>query len=139
MASMNRVFLCGHLGQAPEMRKSADGRPFARLRLATNRPGPLRPDGQREEVPDWHSVFVWGEQAESCAHLLRKGAMVFVEGALNYWESTGKQGEREFKNAVHAHRVKFITYGSRERPEEAASVDKSPGARNHNAVAHPTR
>ncbi len=43
----------GYLGHTPEMKKTKDGRPFARLRLATSRPA--GPD--EEPLTDWHSVF----------------------------------------------------------------------------------
>jgi single stranded DNA-binding protein len=85
MKSMNRVFLMGHLGGAPELRTSKNGNPYTRLRLATNK-FMAKEDGTKDTKTDWHSVFVWGDDANRCAEYLRTGALVFVEGSLSYWE-----------------------------------------------------
>jgi single-strand DNA-binding protein len=147
MHGMNRVILCGRLGGTPELLISQKGKPYCRLRMATER-GFLNKDDQWQEQTDWHSVFVWGALAERCCHNYRKGALLFVEGALTYWQSAQTPG-REYKNAIHAERVNLI---HQVRPSEAdnssreasiedfgpdESLDNPPGARNHNAVAHP--
>jgi single-strand DNA-binding protein len=125
--SINRVFLMGHLGQKPELKTSRSGRPFTRLNLATARyRGP-----DSEDSTDWHSVFVFGDEAERCAKWLDKGALVFVDGSLNYWKSEAEQPEKRYQNAISADRVNFITYG-----RHLETVDNSGTPRNHNAVAH---
>jgi single-strand DNA-binding protein len=136
MRSVNRVFLMGHLGQQPELQKSRAGRPYTRLNVATNRHW-VNDDGKQEKS-DWHSVFVWGEQAERCVEFLRKGAKVFIEGSLTYWRLNEDLPQKTYKNAIQADRVHFISYG---RPTEVASalenLDNPESARNHDAVAHP--
>lgn len=138
MKSLNRVFLMGHLGATPELQTSRSGKPYTRLRLATNR-FRMKDDGGKEESADWHSVFVWGDQAERCARWLTKGAMVFVEGSLTYWQVAMDGGtDTAYKNAIHADDVRFITYGKgAEFATGAENLDIPRGARNHNAVAHP--
>lgn len=127
MKSMNRVFLMGHLGSNPELVESKNGKYYARLRLATSR---WRPDanGDRQEITDWHSIFVWGRQAETCAEHLRKGALVFVEGVLNYWQ---EDGGKLFKSAIQAEEVHFLN------GKKAQHLDNPEAPLNHNAVAHP--
>jgi|GEM_PF-1727183 len=128
--SMNRVFLMGHLGQKPEMRSSKEGKTYARLRLATSRyRGP-----DAEPGTDWHSVFVFGNDAQACVQYLEKGAMVFVEGNLRYWETASDEPEKNrYQQAIAADQVRFITYSGRGSLE---NVDNSVPPRNHNAVAH---
>lgn len=126
--SMNRVFLMGHIGHKPEMRTSKEGKPFARLRLATARyRGPDLP-----ETTDWHSVFVYGNEADACVKYLEKGAMVFVEGNIRYWDN-GEEDKNRYQQAITADQIRFITYSGRASLE---NVDNSGVARNHNAVAH---
>ena len=125
--SMNKVFLIGHLGHRPELRTTKEGKPYARLRLATSRymgPGV-------EESTDWHSVFVFGDAAERCGQYLSKGARVFVQGNLRYWESQDEKNK--YQQAINADKVDFITYSGR---SEAENVDNSGTPRNHNDVAH---
>jgi single-strand DNA-binding protein len=137
---MNRVFLMGHLGHAPELLESKNGKPYARLAIATNR---VRySEGQeRETFTDWHSVFVWGKQAENCAEYLQKGALVFVEGHLSYWQPSN---EKLYKTAVQAERVQFLNTRQGleaafegENLSSSENLDNSEVSRNHNAVAHP--
>jgi len=138
--SMNKVFLMGHLGQTPELQVSKAGKPYARLRLATNRRWFNGEGGEVKESTDWHSVFVWGRLAEQCTASLQKGALVFVEGALTYWQAA--DSDTPYKNAIHGHEVRFLN----SRPMRDAGdadirpwpdgLDNSEDARSHNAVAH---
>jgi single-strand DNA-binding protein len=137
MRTMNRVFLMGYLGQAPELSLSKAGKPYTRLNLATHT-GHMNNEDQWEEKTDWHSVFLWGTLAETCVQNLRKGSLVFVEGTLTYWKVAQQDN---YKNAVHGHEVKFLSQGRSDAPAEAAAdtenLDIPSGPRNHNAVAHP--
>lgn len=140
MKSLNRVFLMGHLGHEPELKISANGKPYCRLNLATHRslPGET-PESERKTATDWHSVFVWGQQAERCSNFLRKGALVFVDGALTYWQVAQESPEKKnYKNAIHAHEVKFLSTAkaSLEPPVLVENLDNLPQAPDHNAVAH---
>ncbi len=142
MKSLNKVFLMGHLGHSPELHESKSGRPYTRLNLCTNRYMPGKDGEDASEKPEWHSIFVWGDQATKCTEYLRKGALVFVEGSLTYWqvaqESTGEKGKNGYKNAIHADHVRFISYGrAAEAPTDLENLDIPSGSRNHNAVAHP--
>lgn len=135
MKSMNRVFLMGHLGHAPELMESKNGRPYARLNIATHRARPKGGDGESETLTDWHSVFVWGKQAEICAEHLQRGALVFVEGYISYWQATD---EKLYKSAIQADSVQFLNTRQRlEATIETENLDNSRSPRNHNAVAHP--
>lgn len=138
MKSLNKVFLMGHLGQAPELQSGKTGKPYTRLNLCTNRYSP-KEDGGYEEKPEWHSVFVWGDQATKCTEYLRTGALVFVEGSLTYWQVAQENSDKKaYKNAVHADRVRFISYGREaEAPTDLGDLDIPHSTRNHNAVAHP--
>jgi single-strand DNA-binding protein len=139
MKSMNRVFLMGRLGGDPELLESKTGNHYTRLRLATQKLV-SKADGTKSEVPEWHSVFVWGKQAETCAQYLQKGALVFVEGALSYWTANGGD-EKMIRTSISADQVHFLnTRRSTEAPVTPApepSLDNPEAPRNHDAVAHP--
>jgi len=132
---MNKVFLMGHLGQTPELQLSKAGKPYARLSLATNRWQPGGEDSEGQEKTDWHSVFVWGPLAERCTDRLKKGALVFVEGSLTYWQVANSQ--TPYKNAIHGHEVRFLNSPRAAAGDaETENVDNGEDAGNHNAVAH---
>jgi single-strand DNA-binding protein len=139
MKSMNKVFLMGHLGSDPDMKISKAGKSYARLSVATRRAWQNAED-QWEEKTDWHSVFVWGPLADRCAHGLRKGALIFVEGSLTYWKSAVQDelGREGYKNAIHGHDIKFLNAPKATNAfDEGENLDNRPAPINHNAVAHP--
>ena len=65
MAGVNKVILVGNLGADPEVRYMQDETPVASLRIATSESWTDK-QGNRQEKTEWHSVSVWGKQAELC-------------------------------------------------------------------------
>lgn len=102
-ASLNMVFLMGHLGAAPELKYSQGGMPIVRMRLATN---DRDKDGQ--ETVEWHTVIAFRETAENCAKFLTKGSAVHVEGSIktHSWETD--TGEKRYMTEIIARRVQFL-------------------------------
>ena len=120
--SVNRVVLVGRLGQDPETRVSKGGHAWGNIRVATNT---RRRDGERwVEQTEWHTVKVFGKQAENCQAYLRRGSMVGVEGRLSYdhWEDEEKGVKRERAN-VMADRVTFLSPPLKDNKVEAAAAD----------------
>src|SRR6185437_14518169 len=76
-ASINRVVLVGNLTRDPELRHTPGGTPVCSLRLAVNS---RRKDetGQWIDKPNYFSISVFGNQAESCAQYLSKGRPVAI-------------------------------------------------------------
>lgn len=126
MKTMNKVFLIGHLGNDPELKTSENGSFFTRLSLATHRS--KGKDKDFEEMVQWHSVYVWGVQAENCVKWLSKGALVFVEGELRQVESKNEAATSKLLSLIHANEVKFLN----SRP---TNLDNRLRSRNHDAVA----
>jgi single-strand DNA-binding protein len=81
--SVNKVILIGNLGADPEIRRTQDGRPIAKLRLATSESWRDKATGERKEKTEWHSVVIFNEGLCKIAEqYLKKGAKVYLEGAL---------------------------------------------------------
>ena len=106
--TVNKVILIGNLGQKPEVRTSGGGLSISKLRIATSdrRKGS---DGQWNDMTEWHSVVVFGSQAENCAKFLDKGRQVYVEGRLqtNKWQD--KEGKDRWTTEIIANQVKFLS------------------------------
>ncbi len=110
-ANINRVVLVGNLTKDPELRHTPSGTPVCSLRIAVN-------DRKRDEsgnwvdAPNYFSISVFGNQAESCAQYLSKGRPVGVDGKLRWreWEAKDGGGKREAVEIV-ADSVQFL--GSR--------------------------
>ena len=110
-ANINRVVLVGNLTRDPEIRQTPSGTSVCSLRIAVNS---RRRDesGQWTDKPNYFSISVFGNQAESCAQYLAKGRPVAVDGRLEWreWEAKDGGGKRESVEIV-ADSVQFL--GSR--------------------------
>lgn len=107
MSSVNLVILIGRLGSDPEVRSTQSGTPMAKLSLATSDRVPGK-DGEREERTEWHSVVVFGKQAEHCGTYLQKGRQIHVEGRLQSREYKDKDGIDRKVVEVIARNVVFL-------------------------------
>ena len=101
MASLNKIFIIGHLGKDVEVRM-ANGKSVARLSVATDESYTDR-NGNRVDRTEWHTVQVWDRQADNCKQYLRKGSMVFVEGKL-----TTRKWQDRYSTEIRADRVQFL-------------------------------
>src|SRR5712691_10189661 len=92
--NINRVVLVGNLTKDPELRTTPGGTSLCKLRIAVNT---RRKDqsGNWTDKPNYFSVSVFGNQAESCAQYLSKGRPVAVDGRLDWreWQQDGVQRE----------------------------------------------
>src|ERR1700743_1241906 len=92
--SVNKVILIGNLGADPEIRSLNSGDRVANLRIATSETWRDRGSGERKEKTEWHRVVVFNENiVKVCEQYLRKGAKVYIEGAIQtrkYQDQSGR-------------------------------------------------
>ena len=99
--SVNKVILVGNLGRDPEIRRTQDGRPIANLRIATSETWRDKATGERRERTEWHSVVIFNENLCRIAEqYLKKGAKVFIEGALQTRKWQGQDGQDRYSTEV---------------------------------------
>ena len=93
--SVNKVILVGHVGADPEPRYTSSGTAVVNLRMATNEVW-RNTEGEDQESTEWHSVVLWGKQAEFAANYIKKGQLIYVEGRLQTrtWEDRDKVERR---------------------------------------------
>src|SRR5215471_7382735 len=94
MKSVNKVILIGRLGRDPEMKYTGTGTPFCRFSIATDDSWTDKASGERQERTEWHSIVVWNKLAEICNEYLRKGRLVYIEGALQTREWDDQEGNK---------------------------------------------
>jgi single-strand DNA-binding protein len=90
--SVNKVILIGNLGADPEVRSLPSGGKVVNLRVATTDTWRDKNSGERKERTEWHRVVIFNEGlARVAEQYLRKGAKVYIEGALQTrkWEKEG--------------------------------------------------
>ena len=107
----------GRLGSDPEIKFFDNGNCVAKGRIAINKPGAKKDDGQE---PDWFTVEVWGEHGQAFADQCRKGHRIDVMGRIKTNRWTTKDGEQRTDLIVTAD-----VWKSLEAPAPAAPVQKA--------------
>ena len=99
--SVNKVILVGNLGKDPEVRTTQDGTKIVNFSLATSETWNDRASGERKERTEWHRVVIFNERlADVAERFLRKGAKVYVEGALQTRKWTDQGGLEKYTTEV---------------------------------------
>lgn len=111
MGSVNKVILVGNLGRDIELRYTPGGTAVGKLRIATTDTWTDKNSGQRQERTEWHSVDLWGRQAETLQEYLLKGRQIYVEGSLRTRQWEDRDGNKRYSTDVRADRVVLLGRG----------------------------
>ena len=111
-ANINRVVLVGNLTKDPELRHTPSGNAVCKLRIAVNTRQKDQQTGEWGDKPNYFSISVFGNQAESCAQYLSKGRPVAIDGRLDWREWDAQDGTKRQAVEIIADNVQFL--GSRE-------------------------
>ena len=99
--SINKVILIGNLGRDPEVRYAQDGTKIVNFPVATSETWRDRQSGDRRERTEWHRVVIFNDRlAEVAEKYLKKGAKVYLEGALQTRKWTGNDGQERYTTEV---------------------------------------
>jgi single-strand DNA-binding protein len=99
--SVNKVILIGNVGADPEIRRTQDGRPIANLRIATSDTWRDKNTGERKEKTEWHRVVVFNEGlCKVIEQYVKKGAKLYIEGALQTRKWTDQSGVEKYSTEV---------------------------------------
>src|SRR5690242_19864089 len=99
--SVNKVILVGNLGADPEIRRTQDGRPIANLRIATSDTWRDKATGERKEKTEWHRVVIFSEPlCKIVKQYLKKGAKVYIEGALQTRKWQDQSGQDKYSTEI---------------------------------------
>ena len=99
--SVNKVILVGNLGKDPEIRRTQDGRPIANLSIATSETWRDKGTGERKEKTEWHRVVVFNDRlVDVIERYLKKGAKVYLEGALQTRKWTDQSGAEKYTTEI---------------------------------------
>ncbi|MEO8484915.1 MAG: single-stranded DNA-binding protein [Betaproteobacteria bacterium] len=107
MASVNKVILLGNLGRDPETRYTTGGDAVTNLRIATTETWKDK-SGEKQEKTEWHSVVLFGRQAEIAGEYLKKGRPVYIEGRLQTRKYTDKEGVEKYATEIVGDRMQLL-------------------------------
>ena len=117
--NLNKVFIIGNLTADPELKTTPSGQSVMEIRVATNRTWADK-TGKRQEQAEFHSVIIWGRQAEIVKQFLTKGSSIFIEGRLQTRNWDDKQGVKHWKTEVICERMQLGPRAAGGFPKQAA-------------------
>jgi single-strand DNA-binding protein len=126
-ASINRVFLAGHLTRDPSIKFLANEKAVGEFGIAINRRFKDASGALKEECT-FVDVEAWGRTAELCGQYLKKGSSCFLEGRLklDLWEDK-KDGSKRSKLRVVADSVQFLdSKGEHKEGDEPRAQPQQP-------------
>jgi single-strand DNA-binding protein len=127
--SVNKVILVGNLGKDPEVRSMTSGDKIVNLTIATGESWRDKTTGERKEKTEWHKVVIFNEALGKVAEsYLRKGAKVYIEGALQTRKWTNKEGQDQYTTEVVLQRFQGALTMLDGRSEGAGGSARSGGS-----------
>ena len=119
--SLNKVMLIGNVGVEPEVRYVEQGVAVAQVRLATSEPGRTLENGTViPERTEWHTVILWGKQAELVERYVHKGDKLYIEGKIHTRSYDDKSGIKRYVVEIYADSIELLS------PKPATSPAPSP-------------
>ena len=92
MLHINRATVLGYAGGDARRRTMQSGGDTVSFSVATTRRW-KGDDGKPQEATEWHRIAVYGGSVGPASEMVRKGALVLVEGRLRTREYTDKEGK----------------------------------------------
>jgi single-strand DNA-binding protein len=139
MASLNEATLIGFLGDNPEYRVSASGKAVASLRVATTEVWKDRETGEKKDATEWHRVSLFEKKADFANEYLKKGALVFVRGALKTRKWVDKEGIERYSTEIVGDTIKGLDRKPKDeapaKPTSSAKPKASAGGKGKGKVA----
>src|SRR4051812_38422740 len=105
---MLKATLIGNLGNAPDLRYSANGSPLLRFNVASNYRA-RTPEGEYQDKTEFVRVTVLGQRAESLSQYLRKATKVCVFGKLEARPWTAQDGSIRAGLEILADDIEFVS------------------------------
>ena len=98
---LNKATLIGNLGADPEVRTTSTGT-VVTFNIATSESWKDARSGERVEKTEWHRIVIWNEGLGKIAETyLRKGAKVYVEGAIRTRRWQDQSGADRTSTEIH--------------------------------------
>ena len=118
---INKCILVGNLGSDPEVKYMPSGGAVTNFSLATADSWKDKTSGERVDKTEWHRVVAFNRLAEICGEYLKKGAQVYVEGALRT-RSYEKDGNKMYTTEIVISKMQML--GSRDDAGSAPQAQR---------------
>jgi len=130
--NVNKAIIIGNLGGDPELRYTSNNVAVVNFTVATNER--WQKDGVWDERTEWHRVVAWGNLAEICNKMLRKGSQVYIEGRIQTRSWEDQTGQKRYITEIVANEMVNL---SGRAAGEAPPAGEGPEAGHPGAASSP--
>ncbi len=102
----NKAIILGRVTNIPESRKLPSGQSVTSFGVATNRVWYDDQKNKKEEA-QFHNVVAFGRIADIASQYLQKGALVLIEGRIQYRTWDDKEGQKRNKTEIVAENLQL--------------------------------
>lgn len=105
---LNKVTFIGIVSRDPEMRFTAEGKPFTSFSLDISRNWTTL-SGEYHEETECFDIVAWGDLADTCKDRLDRGYRAFVGGRLQMHSWKDSFGQEHYRSEVVANQVLVLS------------------------------
>lgn len=109
---MNKVCLTGRITHDLDLRYTPNGKAVIQFNIAINRP--KTQDG--EQIADFPSIVVWGQQAENLNKYQKKGSLISVVGRIQTRSYDNNDGKKVYVTEILAENIEYLESKKSESP-----------------------
>lgn len=120
MSGINKVILVGHIGKDPEFRFLEGGVPVLTFPIATS--DTITKNGNKVAQTEWHNIVMWRTLAEKGVRLLKKNALLYIEGKLKTRSFLGKDNIKRYATEIIVDQFNLLGRPSDFRENESADI-----------------
>ena len=122
---VNKVFLLGNVGKAPEIRTTAGGMTVASFSLATAERAKDQ-QGNWADKTEWHNLVCFQRTAEVVRDYVKKGTQIFVEGKIQTrsWDDK-ESGQKKYKTEILVNELSLLGGRGAEGGSGGGSYERS--------------
>jgi single-strand DNA-binding protein len=108
LGSLNYIVLMGRVTHDPELKYTPKGTAVCNFGIAVNRRWKDKETNEWKDFPSFFRVSVFGQTAERCGELLKKGSAVLIEGSLRSRSWNTQDGEKRNIVEIVGFRVQIL-------------------------------
>lgn len=124
---VNKVILIGRLGQDPEVKYMPRGGAVTNASLATSEQWKDKNTGQPQERTEWHRIVIFNRLGEIAGEYMKKGSMVYVEGALRTRKWQAQDGTDRYTTEIVVSEMQILdSKGDDNQSAETGNTQKKP-------------
>lgn len=118
---MNKLILCGRVGQDPTVKKFDNGGQVVQFTLATSSRWKDK-QGEKQERTEWHNIVISGKLSEVAEKYVKKGSHLLLEGEVRY-RSYDKEGTKVYITEIFANSMEMLGGKKHEKlPQESVDL-----------------